>query len=158
MSAPCSAYDDPSCELLGFRQSRSGELINWSKKISANYSAGKWDVPAPPREQLGGLLLVNPVQLGPIGVGLARKTDEEARICNSLGGVAGMGANEIGTQGGGRAGRQLRAHRSHGGRQAGLFDEVRQFAGPAATAAGGSPGRARSRAGGAKKRHFRLVL
>jgi hypothetical protein len=114
--------------------------------------------PAPHAEQLCRLLLANPVQLGPIGEGLARKTDEEARICNPPGGVAGMGANEIGTQGCGRAGRQLRAHRPHGGRQAGLFDEVRQSAGPAATAAGGSSGGTRSRAGGAKNRHFRLVL
>jgi hypothetical protein len=158
MSAPCSAYDDPSCGLLGFRQSRSGELINWSKKISANYSAGKSGCTRPPGEQAVDFFWSIRFNWGPIRVGLARETDEEARICNSLGGVAGMGANEIGTQGGGRAGRQLRAHRSHGGRQAGLFDEVRQFAGPAATAAGGSPGRARSRAGGAKNRHFRLVL
>ena len=47
-----------------------------------------------------------------------------------------MGPNEIAAQERDRTRRSLRAHRPDRGRQAGLFDEVRQFAGAAVTAAG----------------------
>src|SRR6266481_3908211 len=93
------------------------------------------------------------------GVCLAREADEEARICNSVDLIACMGANEIVTEGRRRACRQLCAYWPYGRWQTGLFDEVRQFAGPATpAAAGGNQGSAGSGAGSAKKRDFRLVL
>src|SRR5437879_1195029 len=47
----------------------------------------------------GGLPFDDPVQWGANGARLARETDEEACICNSLDRVACVGANEIVTQG-----------------------------------------------------------
>jgi hypothetical protein len=85
----------------------------------------------------GGLPLDDPLQWKPNGACLARETDEEACICDSLDRIAGVGANEIVTQGRDRPCRQLRPDRPHGRRQAGVFDEVREFAGAAATAAAG---------------------
>jgi hypothetical protein len=81
----------------------------------------------------GGLLLADPVQWRPNGACLARQTDEEACVSYSLDGVARVGANEIVTQGRDRPCRQLRPDRPDRRRQAGVFDEVREFAGAAAT-------------------------
>jgi hypothetical protein len=64
------------------------------------------------------------------------KNHAEVLACNSLDLIARLGANETVAQGHDRAGRQLCADRPDRRRQTGLFDEVREFAGPAATAAG----------------------
>jgi hypothetical protein len=84
-----------------------------------------------------GLRSTDPVQCGLNGVHLARETDEEAGFRNSPDLVTCMGPNEIAAQERDRTRRSLRAHRPDRGRQAGLFDEVRQFAGAAITAAAG---------------------
>jgi hypothetical protein len=88
-------------------------------------------------DNFGGLLLADPVQWRPNRACLARQTDEEACISHSLDGVACVGANEIVTEGRDRSCRQLRSDRPDRRRQAGVFDEVREFAGAAATAAAG---------------------
>ena len=82
-----------------------------------------------------GLLLADPVQWAERR--MARELDEEACICNSADRIAGMGANQIAAQERDGACRSLRAHRPDRRRQAGLFDEVRAFARPAATASAG---------------------
>jgi len=64
------------------------------------------------------------------------QTDEEARSCNSPDRIAGLGANQIAAQERDGARRSLCADWPDRRRQAGLFDEVREFAGPAATASG----------------------
>jgi hypothetical protein len=64
------------------------------------------------------------------------RTDEEACVCNSPDSLAGMGTNEIAAQGRDRARRSLCADWPDRGWQAGLFDEVRKFAGAVATTAG----------------------
>jgi hypothetical protein len=86
-------------------------------------------------DNFGGLPLADPVQWRPNGACLARQTDEEACIGHSLDGVACVGANEIVTQGRDRPCRQLRPDRPDRRRQAGVFDEVREFAGAATAAA-----------------------
>jgi hypothetical protein len=68
---------------------------------------------------------------------MAREPDEEACICNSPDLIAGVGAKQIAAQERDGACRSLCAHRPDRGRQAGLFDEVRKFAGPAVTASAG---------------------
>jgi hypothetical protein len=65
------------------------------------------------------------------------RTDEEACSCHSPDRIAGMGANQIAAQERDGACRSLCAHWPDRGRQTGLFDEVRKFAGPAATASAG---------------------
>ena len=75
--------------------------------------------------------------MGLNGVHLARGTDEEAGFRNSPDLVTCMGPNEIAAQKRDRTRRSLRAHWPDGGRQTGLFDEVRQFADAAVTAAAG---------------------
>ena len=75
--------------------------------------------------------------MGLNGVHLARETDEEAGFCNSPDLVTCMGANQIVAQRRDRARRSVRAHWPDRGRQTGLFDEVRPFADPAATATAG---------------------
>jgi hypothetical protein len=72
--------------------------------------------------------------MGLNGVHLARGTDEEAGFRNSPDLVTCVGPNEIAAQKRDRARRSLRAHWPDRGRQIGLFDEVRQFAGAAVTA------------------------
>ena len=67
----------------------------------------------------------------------ALRNYEKAFTCNSPDLIAGLGANETVTQGRGRASGQLCADRPDRRRQAGVFDEVREFAGAAATAAAG---------------------
>jgi hypothetical protein len=84
---------------------------------------------------LYGLLLTNPVQWTERRI--AREPDEEACICNSPDLIASMGANQIAAQERDGACRSLCAHWPDRGRQTGLFDEVREFAGPAATASAG---------------------
>lgn len=86
------------------------------------------------RDNLDGLRSADPVQCGLNGVHLARETDEEAGFRNSPDLVTCMGPNEIIAQKRDRARRSLRAHWPDRGRQIGLFDEVRQFAGAAVTA------------------------
>jgi hypothetical protein len=88
-------------------------------------------------DNLDGLRSADPVQCGLNGVHLARETDEEAGFRNSPDLVTCMGPNEIAAQKRDRARRSLRAHWPDRGRQTGLFDEVRQFAGAAVTAAAG---------------------
>jgi hypothetical protein len=88
-------------------------------------------------DNLDGLRSADPVQCGLNGVHLARETDEEAGFRNSPDLVTCMGPNEIAAQERDRARRSLRAHRPDRRRQTGLFDEVRQFADAAVTAAAG---------------------
>jgi hypothetical protein len=88
-------------------------------------------------DNLDGLRSADPVQCGLNGVHLARETDEEADFRNSPDLVTCMGPNEIAAQKRDRARRSLRAHRPDGGRQTGLFDEMRQFAGAAVTTTAG---------------------
>jgi hypothetical protein len=91
---------------------------------------------------------------------LGERNDEKAFDGASLGLVARLGANEIGTQKRDRPSRQLRADRPDGGWKTGLFDEVRELAGTAA--APGATGRnragTRAGAGSAAQRNFRSVL
>jgi len=70
-----------------------------------------------------------------------------------------MGTNQTGAEERDRARRQLCAHRPHRRWQAGLFDEVRKFAGAGCTAATAGRGSATacSATGSAPLRHFRLV-
>ena len=75
--------------------------------------------------------------MGLNGVHLARGTDEEAGFRNSPDLVTCMGPNEIIAQKRDRAHRSLRAYWPDRGRQIGLFDEVRQFADPAAAVTAG---------------------
>ena len=90
-----------------------------------------------------------------------READEEARSCDSPDLVACVGANQAGAEERDRARRQLCADRPHRRWPAGLFDEVREFAGAGAaiTATAG-----RSGAGSAcatrssSQRNFRMVL
>src|SRR6266481_3682716 len=106
---------------------------------------------------LYGLLLADPVQWAERR--MAREPDEEACICNSADRIAGLGANQIAAQERDGACRSLCAHWPDRGRQAGLFDEVRKFAGPAATASAGRNQCATGAgAGSATKRVFRSVL
>src|SRR3981081_1424792 len=56
-----------------------------------------------------------------------QEADEEAGLCNSPDRIARLGADQVDAEGRDRACRQLRADRPHRRRQAGLFDEVRQF-------------------------------
>ena len=88
-----------------------------------------------------------------------READEEARPCHSPDFVACMGTNQTGAEERDRARRQLCAHRPHRRWQAGLFDEVRKFAGAGCTAATAGRGSATacSATGSAPLRHFRLV-
>jgi hypothetical protein len=60
----------------------------------------------------------------------ARENDEKSFTCNSPDLIARLGANRTFIQGRGRASRQLYADRPDRRRQTGLFDEVREFAGP----------------------------
>jgi len=106
---------------------------------------------------LYGLLLADPVQWAERRT--AREPDEEACICHSADRIAGMGANQIAAQERDGACRSLCAHWPDRRRQTGLFDEVRKFAGPAATASAGRNQCATgSGAGSATKRVFRSVL
>ena len=106
---------------------------------------------------LYGLLLGDPVQWAEPRI--ARKPDEEACICNSPDLIAGMGTNQIAAQERDGARRSLCADWPHCGRQTGLFDEMREFAGPVATASAGRNQCATAcGAGGATKRDFRSVL
>jgi len=88
-------------------------------------------------DNLDGLRSADPVQCGLNGVHLARETDEEAGFRNSPDLVTCMGPNEIAAQKRDRTRRSLRAHWPDGGRQTGLFDEVRQFADAAVTTPAG---------------------
>lgn len=107
------------------------------RKFSAKYSAGKLtDRVSLEASQLYGLLLADPLQWGR-AARVLRESDEEARICNSLDLVARLGANEIVTQERDRARGQLCADRPHRRRQAGLFNEVREFTCTDASAATG---------------------
>jgi hypothetical protein len=67
----------------------------------------------------------------------ALRNYEKAFTCNSPDLIARLGANETVTQGRGCASGQLCADRPDRRRQTGVFDEVREFAGPAATTAAG---------------------
>src|SRR5260370_21521811 len=91
----------------------------------------------------------------------ALRNYEKAFTCNSPDLIARLGANETVTQGRCRASGQLCADRPDRRRQTGLFDEVREFAGPdatAAAAAGSNQGGAGSGARGASQQDVRWVL
>src|SRR5260370_5402943 len=85
---------------------------------------------------LYGLLLADPVQWAERR--MPREPDEEACICHSADRIAVLGANQIAAQERDGACRSLCAHWPDRRRPAGLFDDMREFAGPAAIASAGS--------------------
>src|SRR6266568_7942860 len=94
-------------------------------------------------------------------IGILSDNDVEISAGPSADRHAGRGAGQVDSKNLGGASRPLRADRAHRGWQAGLLHEVREPAGTAcATATGGTKGGAggRAGAGGAPKRHSRLVL
>jgi hypothetical protein len=134
MTAPWHPHNDRWCGFSRFRPSRNGEQISWSKIFRAEYSAANRLERFRFRDNLDGLRSADPVEWGLNGVHPTRGTDEEAGFRNSPDLVTCMGPNEIAAQKRDRARRSLRAHWPDRGRQIGLFDEVRQFAGAAVTA------------------------
>jgi hypothetical protein len=107
------------------------------KSFAAKYSAGRrWPGAGLPPNNFMDFLW--PIRFNGSGPAHLRDVDEKACICNSPDLIAGLGANQVVAQGRDRARRQLCADRPDRRRQTGLFDEVREFAGTAATAAAGS--------------------
>jgi hypothetical protein len=101
--------------------------------------------------------------MGSNGARFTGNPDEETHSYISFDLLARMGADKTGAQERHSAHRQLRADRPYRGRQAGLLDEVREFA-RAGTSATASAGRSHatfafaSAAGGSSHRNFRSVL
>ena len=127
---------DGSCRLIRPRPSRSGEQIYWSKIFWTKYLAGEQAQPLS-RSQICFMDFFWPIRFNGPNRRIAREPDEETCICNSPDRIAGLGANQIAAQERDGACRSLCAHWPDRRRQAGLFDEVRKFAGPAATASAG---------------------
>jgi hypothetical protein len=149
---------DGSCRLIRPRPSRSGEQIYWSKIFWIKYSAGERAQPLS-RSRICFMDFFWPIRFNGPNRRITREPDEETCICHSPDRIAGMGADQIAAQERDGACRPLCAHWPDRRRQTGLFDEVREFAGPAVTASAGRNQCATGAgAGGAAKRVFRSVL